>query len=100
MFYPCCKNNKLYVIGSDSDKSALRTYIKTNPGNKAIQRAQAILMSMEGHDRSEIAALYGVKTDTVSTWFKRWDALDLSALEDLHRSGRPPLLDSADKKNS
>jgi transposase len=92
-------NKKVYIIKDELSKSRLCTLIKTSTNHRATQRAQAILWSMEGRDRSDLAALFGVKPDTISEWFKRWNPNDFSTLSDEPRAGRPPMLNSDEKKS-
>jgi transposase len=91
-------NKKRYLIGTDSEKELLRKFIRAGNNSRAVQRAQAILWSMEGRDRVDLAALFAVKADTISAWFRRWDPTDLSKLSDEHRVGRPPVLQADEKK--
>ncbi len=91
-------NNKRYIIGTESDKVQLRNFIRMTSDSRSSQRAQAILWSMEGRDRTDLAALFHVKADTISLWLKRWSAGDLSKLGDGQRSGRPPMLEASEKK--
>ena len=93
-------NRKVYVQGSQSEQEQLRVYIRQSQDARARQRAEAILWSMEGRDRVDLASLFHVKPDTISLWFKRWDPNDLSKLSDEQRSGRPPMLSEAEKKAS
>lgn len=90
-------NTKKYVLGSEEDKILLRDFLRTCIDSKAHHRAQAILWSMEGRSRTDLSQLFDVKADTISNWFKRWHPKDLTTLNDIPRSGRPPTLD-ADKK--
>ena len=91
-------NKKLYVTGTEEEKNSLREFIKTSPESKAHHRAQAILWSMEGRSRTDLAALFAVKADTISAWFKRWQTKDFTHLSDEPRSGRPSMLNESEKK--
>jgi transposase len=91
-------NKKCYLLGNESDKVLLRSFIRTSKDSRSVQRAQAILWSMEGRDRMDLAALFHVKADTISLWFKRWDPTDLSKLSDEPRTGRPAMLKESEKK--
>lgn len=91
-------NKKRYMSGSESDKTVLRSYIRTTKDHKAGQRAQAILWSIEGRERTDLAKLFHVRADTISLWLNRWDPNDLSKLSDEQRSGRPPLIAPSEKK--
>lgn len=91
-------NKKVYIESNDLSKCQLSDFIKTSTNHRATLRAQAILWSMEGRDRSDLAALFHVKPDTISEWFKRWHPADFSTLSDEPRAGRPPLLNEEEKK--
>lgn len=91
-------NKKRYLKGTEPEKAQLRSYIRSSPDTKSVHRAQAILWSMEGRDRVDLASLFHVKADTISNWFERWDSQDLSKLRDDPRSGRPPMLNESEKK--
>ena len=91
-------NKKLYITGIAEEQAALRDFIKTTTDAKAHHRAQAILWSMEGRSRTDLAALFKVKADTISAWFKRWQTKELSCLTDEQRSGRPSRLNESEKK--
>lgn len=91
-------NKKVYIENDESSKEALSSFIKTSTHHRATQRAQAILWSMEGRDRSDLAALFHVKPDTISEWFKRWKPEDLTSLKDEPRTGRPATLNADEKK--
>ncbi len=91
-------NNNVYIIGTETDKTVLRAFISNCQVPRVHHRAQAILWSMEGKSRTELSALFSVKADTISSWFKRWNPGDLTTLSDEHRPGRPPLLTESEKK--
>ena len=41
---------------------------------------------------------FQLKPDTISEWYKRWNADDLTMLYDEQRPGRPPSLTESEKK--
>lgn len=91
---------KIYLSLSDSEQFALEDMVRNSASHRLRQRSQALLWSHAGKDRNTIAELYGTKPDTISAWFKRWEAEKLSGLTDLPRSGRPPKLNQEQKKGS
>ena len=91
-------NKKVYINGTEADKMALRNFISRPQSPRVHHRAQAILWSMEGKSRTELALLFSVKPDTISEWYKRWNADDLTMLYDEQRPGRPPSLTEVEKK--
>ncbi|MFZ0120130.1 MAG: helix-turn-helix domain-containing protein [Pseudonocardiaceae bacterium] len=58
-----------------------------------VQRAQIVLMSAEGLTNTEIARRTGTTRPTVISWRSRYAAAGISALGDLPRPGRPPVVD-------
>ena len=91
-------NNKVYLIGTETDKLVLRKFLSRQQLPRVHHRGQAILWSMEGKDRTELAGLFSVKEDTISDWFDRWNPNDLTTLRDKPRPGRPPNLTVSEKK--
>jgi hypothetical protein len=49
-----------------------------------------ILLSAEGYSVAEIAHLTFFEEDSVLYWFERYEADNLTGLEDRSRFGRPP----------
>ena len=64
---------------------------------RARMRAQSILLSAQGLKIQDIATLYQVDRDTVSTWIKKWEKDEGASLYDKPRSGRPPKLTPEEK---
>lgn len=58
-----------------------------------VQRARIVLMSAEGLTNTEIARRTGSTRPTVISWRNRYAAAGISALGDLPRPGRPPVVD-------
>jgi transposase len=57
------------------------------------QRARIVLLAAQGAPNAEIARRVGVSRPTVIQWRNRYEAGGISALGDLDRSGRPPVID-------
>ena len=57
------------------------------------QRARIVLLAAQGVPNAEIARRVGVSRPTVIGWRNRYEAGGISALGDLDRSGRPPVID-------
>ncbi len=58
------------------------------------QRARIVLLAAQGVPNAEIARRVGVSRPTVIQWRNRYEAGGISALGDLDRSGRPPVIDA------
>jgi transposase len=59
------------------------------------QRARIVLLAAEGMTNVAISQLVGVSRPTVLDWRNRYTAGGIAALQDLERSGRPPVIDDA-----
>ncbi len=70
---------------------------KNHPTYSVRMRAHAILMSYTGYRIQEIADVYNVCRQSVSTWIRAWDNTGLSGLMDKPRSGRPRKLSRAEE---
>ena len=57
------------------------------------QRARIVLLAAEGLPNAEIARRVGMTRPTVIQWRNRYEAGGISALGDLDRPGRPPVID-------
>lgn len=57
------------------------------------QRARIVLLAAQGVPNAEIGRRVGVSRPTVIQWRNRYEAGGISALGDLDRSGRPPVID-------
>ena len=55
-----------------------------------------MLLAAEGHSNRDIAVLVDLHYNQVGVWRQRYDAYGLAGLDDLERSGRPPVYDHDD----
>jgi transposase len=55
------------------------------------QRAHAILLSAKGYTITQLQEIFAVDRDTVSAWITRFERFGMTGLQDLPRSGRPPI---------
>ena len=65
---------------------------------RAIQRSQAIRLSNKGYRIVDLSEIYEVSRDTVSRWLESWNKFGFDSVEDRHRSGRPPILESSEQE--
>ena len=56
------------------------------------------MLSARGYTIEEIADIFKVNRDTVSSWIDRWEKCGISGLSDMPRSGRPPILTEEERK--
>jgi transposase len=76
---------------SESTQLSLQEIYRTDPVFSCRQRAQAILLSHKGYNLNQLQAILDVDRDTLSQWINRFEASGIEGLQDLPRSGRPPI---------
>ena len=81
-----------FVALSEADKEKLTNLFKYHESYNVRRRAHAILLSGAGYAIDEIARIYQIHRDTVSTTFDRWAREGSQGLLDSPKSGRPPKL--------
>ena len=72
--------------------------MKNDAAPRARARAHSLLLHAQGVTINEIAKIYQVDRDTVSTWIKKWAQQGEASLYDQPRSGRPPQLTPAEQE--
>ena len=77
---------------TDEQRQGLELTMKQDSSPRARTRAHSILLSSRGATINEIATIYQVDRDTVSSWLKNWEQQGTDSLHDKPRSGRPPKL--------
>ena len=82
---------------TESEQITLKELMKHHTNTRARTRAHAVLLSHRRYKLNAIADIYQVDRDTVSQWLTEWEALGVIGLYDDSRSGRPPLLNSAER---
>jgi len=76
------------------DESRLKALLRSSTVEAGLaQRARIVLLASEGVPNAVIARQVGVSRPTVIGWRQRYEAGGLALLEDLDRSGRPPVID-------
>jgi len=76
------------------DEEKLSALVRLSSGRAGVaQRARIVLLAAQGVANAEIARRVGVSGPTVLSWRNRYEAGGVAALEDLARSGRPPVHD-------
>ena len=74
---------------TQEEQTALQKQYRQTENADIRTRCQMILLSAQGHSVAEIASLTFFEEDTVLYWFDRYEAENLTGLEDRPRSGRP-----------
>ncbi len=77
---------------TDEHRNLLEQTMKNDASPRARARAHSLLLSVQGLTINEIAKIYHVDRDTVSTWLTKWEQQGEGSLQDQPRSGRPPTL--------
>lgn len=68
---------------------------RTGRSHRVRQRAHTVLLSAQAYTLDQIADILRVDRDAVSRTLDRWEAGGVTALEEGHRPGRPPKVDTA-----
>ncbi len=77
---------------SAEDRSALVQLSRSRSEEaRLVERAQIILLCLEGKQNDEVARELGLHPNTVGTWRKRFSEQGIAGLRDLKRSGKPPV---------
>ena len=76
------------------DEERLSSLVRSSSVRAGVaQRARIVLLAAQGLPNAQIARRVGVSGPTVLSWRNRYVAGGVAALEDLARSGRPPVHD-------
>jgi transposase len=75
---------------TETELSGLKVLYRQTRNTDLRSRCQMILLSSQGHSVLEIAKLTFFEEDDVLYWLDRYEAENVSGLEDCPRSGRPP----------
>ncbi len=76
----------------------LEDIIKNNSSSRVRNRAHSITLSARGFSINEIAVIFQVDRDTVSSWIDHWELFGFDGLFDCSRNGRPPKLTEEEKE--
>jgi transposase len=77
---------------TDEQRAFLEKTMKYDGSPRARARAHSLLLSVQGMVINDIAKIYQVDRDTVSTWITKWEQEGEASVHDQPRSGRPPKL--------
>ena len=82
------------LVLRSGDESRLSSLVRSSTVAAGLaQRARIVLLAAEGVPNADIARRVGVSRPTVIEWRNRYEAGGIAALDDLDRSGRPPVID-------
>lgn len=87
-----------FVAPLTSEETHALTQVMDTTRKKRVRiRAHTILLSSQGIAIDQIAHLYQVHRNSVSSWLDRWAEEGLAGLPDRPRSGSPPKLTPSEK---
>jgi transposase len=79
------------------DRSILEAWTRAGTVEARVaKRARIVLLGADGHSNRDIAVLVDLHYNQVGVWRQRYAAYGLAGLDDLERSGRPPVYDHDD----
>lgn len=84
----------------DADREVLQYLMDNGETARIRRRAHAILLSDAEKSVNEIADIFQVDRDTVTSWIDRWQESGPGGLGDLPRSGAPPKLDESEQQQA
>ena len=84
--------NVRHVTLSEEEHAALLQGWKTGKRHPFRSRCNMILLSGQGYNATEIAALEGVSRQTVAHWLNRYEAGGIAALHTVKGQGRLPIV--------
>jgi hypothetical protein len=86
------RRSSLEVVLSDDERRRLEHVVRCSTSlNGHAQRARAVLAFADGRTMRDIGRRFGMGRRIVRKWVARFVAKRLDALDDMPRSGRPPV---------
>ena len=86
------RRSPLSIVLSDEERRSLEHVVRSSTSlNGHAERARAVLAFADGRTMCQIARQLGMGRRIVRKWVARFAARRLDALDDLPRSGRPPV---------
>lgn len=79
---------------------ALNHIVRNHPSHRTRMRAHAILLSARRYSINQIADIFSVDRETVSSWLARWEENETDGLADEPKSGRPTILNDAEEREA
>ena len=89
----------IWALCPDQVRS-LETMAERAPSRRVGMRAHSILLSARGSSIDEMARIYQVHRDTVSSWLDRFGPFGEDGLRDQPRSGSPSKLNAQEKEGA
>ncbi len=85
---------------SQEQQRSLNQIMRNHPSHRTRTRAHAILLSSRRYSINQIADIFSVDRETVTSWLLRWEESDTDGLDDDPKSGRPPILSDEEEKQA
>lgn len=85
---------------SQEQQRSLNQTMRSHPSHRTRTRAHAILLSARRYSINQIADIFAVDRETVTSWLERWEESGTDGLDDDPKSGRPPSLSDEEEKQA
>jgi len=85
---------------SQEQQRSLNQVMRSHPSHRTRTRAHAILLSARRYSINQIADIFAVDRETVTSWLVRWEESETDGLDDDPKSGRPPTLSDEEEKQA
>ena len=85
---------------TEDERAGLNDIMNNARSSRTRRRAHAVLLSDRGYKTDDIADIFQVGRNTVTSWIDAWERSGYSGLHDRARSGRPPILTADEKKTA
>lgn len=85
---------------SQAQQRSLNQLMRNHPSYRTRTRAHAVLLSARRYAIDQIADIFAVDRETVTSWLVRWEESETAGLDDDPKSGRPPTLSAAEEKQA
>jgi len=83
------------ITRTDLSASALRALAGKTADGAVVRRVLAVALVLEGHSRTDAAALNGMTRQTLRDWVHRYNIAGMPGLSSRIGPGRPPMLSDA-----
>jgi len=87
---------QVLICGDEDRRQLERLSTSRTEEARLVERARIVLACLAGERNDQIAARLHLQAATVALWRKRFFAGGIAALNDLPRSGKPPIYDKLD----
>jgi transposase len=85
---------------NQEQQRSLNHLVRNHPSHRARTRAHAILLSARRYSINQIADIFAVDRETVTSWLVRWEESETDGLDDDPKSGRPTVLSDEEEKQA